>query len=405
MPRPDPLLVRGPFFKAHIGSNCAPPERLGSGRDATGILPVAFPHLWRYQKVLKKLVIVFACAATAALISGCGGGGSTGEVIATFNGEEITRDEYLKQLETMDSILVVLPDGRQAQARPAQSMSTQALSKIVEKHVVLEAAKKANVLPSQNEVDQEKTLRASINPQFQDQLRAQGFSGEDIEAALRTDIALYKLTVKGQKEKTLKDAEKYVKDNPAQFRQPPTATFSWIVVSDPAVRAEVDKMLVNASFGAAAARYSVVPTAKADNGAFNSGGTPVARPVPLIDRLGEPLLGQLKKTKEGATTQWFQYQGAWAKIQVKAKTPAIDLKAKPAQLELIRRDLSRTDARGANDVQDMLLQTLMAADVKVVPAYLKKNWETLVQALKTRTMGLGETASETAPRDGAVKGK
>ena len=333
-------------------------------------------------------------ASTAAIaLAGCGG--ETTETVAKFNGEEISRDEYLKQLETMDTILVVLPNGQQVQARPAQSMSTQALSKLVERHVVLEAAKKANVLPSQNDVDQEKTLRSSINPQFQDQLRAAGYSGDDIDQALKVDIALYRLTVKGQKEKTLKDAEEYVKKNPAQFRQPETATLRWIVLNDATKRAEVDKMLVNASFGAAAARYSVVPTAKTDNGAFNGGGQPVPRPVPISQQLGTELYNQVKKTKEGASSEWFRYQNVWAKILVEAKTPAVDLKPKPAQLEMIRRDLSRQDARGANDVSDTLLQTLLAADVDVVPAYLKKNWEGLVAALKARTVGLGDKADAT----------
>jgi hypothetical protein len=354
---------------------------------------------------LKNVLVAIAGVSALAVLAGCGGG-SSGEVIANFNGQEITKDEYLKQLETMDSVLVVLPDGRQAQVRPAQSLSTQALSKIVEREVVLEAAQKNNVLPSQAEVDREKTLRSDINPNFQDQLRAIGFSGEDIEAALRTDLALYKLTVMGQEEKTIADAEKYVKDNPAQFRQPETVTFSWIVVSDPAVRQQVDQMLVNATFGAAAARYSVVPTAKTDNGAFNSGGSTQARPVPLTEQIAEPLFSQLKKTKEGATSEWFRYQNAWAKLQVQAKTPAVQVKPKASQLEMIRRELSRADARGANDIQDLLLQTLLEADVKVMPAYLKKNWETLVAALKTRTVGLGDKpATEAAPNEGAPKAK
>jgi hypothetical protein len=343
---------------------------------------------------LNKVVIGTVGIAAAALLAGCGGGGAAGEVVASFNGEEITRDAYLKQLETMDSLLVVLPNGQQVQARPAQPLSTQALSKIVEKRVVLEAAKKANVLPSQNDVDQEKTLRSSINPQFQDQLRAAGFSGDDIEEALRVDLALYRLSVKGQQEKTLKDAEKFVKDNPERFRQPESATLRWIVVSDPATRAEVDKMLVNSTFGAAAARYSAVPTAKTDNGAFAAGGGTMPRPVPLSEQQLGPLLPVVKKTKEGATSEWFRYQSGWAKLQVEAKTPAVDLKPKPAQLEMIRRELSRSEARGANDLQDTLLQTLLAADVNVMPAYLKKNWETLLQALKSRTVGLGDKPGE-----------
>jgi hypothetical protein len=366
---------------------------------ATGILPEAISaNLWRYEKVLKKLVIGFVSATAAVVLSGCGGGGSTGEVIAKFNGDSITRDQYLKQLETMDVIMVTLPNGQQVQARPTQSLSTQALSKMVERNVVLEAAKNANVLPSQEEVDREKTLRTEINPQFQDQLRAAGYSGEDIDLALKVDLALYKLTVMGQKEKTLEDAEKYVKDNPDQFKQPETATLRWIVVNDPAVRAQVDKMLVNASFGAAAARYSIVPTAKTDNGAFNSGGQSVPRPVPITAALGEELLPQVKKIKEGGTGDWFRFQNNWAKVKVEAKTPAVQLSPKAAQLEMIRRDLSKQSAMGANDVQDLLLKTLLKADVNVMPAYLKKNWETLVAALKSRTMGLGDNPQSTTPK-------
>jgi hypothetical protein len=166
-------------------------------------------------------------------------------------------------------------------------------------------------------------------------------------------------------------------------------------------------MLVNASFGAAAARYSVVPTAKTDNGAFNSGGSTQARPVPLTERIDEPLFSKLKNTKEGATSEWFKYQNAWAKVQVQAKTPAVDLKPKPSQLEMIRRDLSRSDARGANNVQDLLLQTLLEADVKVLPAYLKNNWETLVAALKQRTAALGDNPNlnEPAPNGATPKAK
>lgn len=344
---------------------------------------------------MKKVVIGTCLAGVALALTGCGGG-SAGEVVARFNGEEITKDEYLKQLETMDSVLVVLPNGQQVQARPAQSMSTQALSKLVEKQTVFEAARKAGVMPSQQEVDMEKTLQDELNPQFQDQMRALGYSGDDINELLRLQLALYKLTVRGQQEKTLEDAEKYVAENPAQFRQPETATLRWIVVTDPAVRAEVDKMLVNAAFGAAAARYSVVETAKTDNGAFNSGGQQIPQPVAISQQLGE-LYEPIRNTKEGATSGWFKYRNAWAKVQVESKTPAVDVKPKKAQLEMLRRELSRQEARGANGIQDLLLETLLAAEVNVMPAYLKKNWENLLQALKARTVDLGDRPATTAP--------
>jgi hypothetical protein len=72
---------------------------------------------------------------------------------------------------------------------------------------------------------------------------------------------------------------------------------------------------------------------------------------------------------------------------------------------MIRRDLTRADVKGVNNIQDLLLETLLEADVKVMPAYLKKNWETLVAALKTRTAALGDKPTETAPNEGAPKAK
>jgi hypothetical protein len=47
------------------------------------------------SEVLKNVLVAIAGASTFAVLAGCGGG-STGEVIANFNGQEITRDEYLK---------------------------------------------------------------------------------------------------------------------------------------------------------------------------------------------------------------------------------------------------------------------------------------------------------------------
>jgi hypothetical protein len=106
----------------------------------------------------------------------------------------------------------------------------------------------------------------------------------------------------------------------------------------------------------------------------------------------------VKKIKEGGTGDWFRFQNNWAKVKVEAKTPAVQLSPKAAQLEMIRRDLSKQSAMGANDVQDLLLKTLLKADVNVMPAYLKKNWETLVAALKSRTMGLGDNPQSTTPK-------
>ncbi|MBA3725233.1 MAG: SurA N-terminal domain-containing protein [Armatimonadetes bacterium] len=341
---------------------------------------------------MKSIGLFLLAATTAAGLTGCGGKAG-GETIANFNGKPIEESKYYKQLETMDSIAVVLPNGQTTNARPAQPLSSQALGKLIERQVVLQAAKDQGVLPSKEDVEKEKTLRSGLNPQFFDQMRALGYSGDDINESLQVDLALYQLSVKGQQEKTIADAEKFVKENPERFRQPATASLRWIVLNNPSQRQAVDKALINATFGAAATQFSTVPSAKVDNGAFNPApGSTAPRPVPVTDTLGPELLPQVKKTGEGEASGWFQFRGKWVKIKVEGKTVAQQTKPSAGQLELIRRALTQQDAKGSIDVQKILLDKLLAADVKITRAHLKKNWDTLVTALKQRTAELGESA-------------
>jgi hypothetical protein len=334
----------------------------------------------------------FAAFAVASL-AGCGGGGSSSGVIAKVGDHSITRDQYLKQLETMDEIAVVLENGQSVQARPAQPLSVQALSKLVERQTVAIAANKAGVMPSKDDVEAEKKLRMTLNPDFLNQSKAIGLSTEDVDNLLRTELAVYRLQVRKQPEKTIADAEKYVKDNPKQFERPAQVAFRWIVLTDASKRSQVDRALANSTFGAVAAEYSTMTTAKQDNGAFNSGGGLAPRPTPITALQG-PLQTAAQATGEGRTSEWFQMEGRWIKIKVESKTKAQAVTPSKGQLELLRRELTRRDAKGANDLNKTLLDTLLATKVDVMPSYLKKNWESLVTALKQR---IGGQASAAAP--------
>jgi parvulin-like peptidyl-prolyl isomerase len=340
-----------------------------------------------------KIIGTFAAASTAIMLAGCGGGGSS-DAVATINGKSLSMADYQKQMETLNTVTVVLPNGQTVNARPAQPISTQAMGKLIESQIILAAAKDEGVLPSKEDVEKEKTLQTTLNPQFQDQMRAVGYTGEGINQAILEGLALYRLSIKGQPEKTIADAEKYVKENPSKFKQPPTATLRWIVLSNPSQKETVDRELINSTFGAAAAKYSAVPTAKVDNGAFNpvQGGRD-PRPVPVSEALGPEFYKAITQTKEGGTSPWFKMNDRWVKIEVESKTPSQQMKPSAGQLELLRRSLTQQEAKGAVDVQKILLDELLSADVKVYPAYLKKNWDTMFTMLKQRTAEMGATPS------------
>src|SRR6185503_4423373 len=90
-------------------------------------------------------------------------------------------------------------------------------------------------------------------------------------------------------------------------------------------------------------------------------------------------------TVPGAKSGWIKFQGKPVKIEVVSKTPAAPMQPKPAQLELIRRALTEQDAKGTNNLSQLLLDTLLASDVQVTPAHLRKSWETMLTSLKQRT--------------------
>ena len=336
-----------------------------------------------------KTFIYIAMTAAALSFAGCGKGGG-GSEIAKFNGDVISEPEYLKSMETLDKVVVQLPDGRTAALPVAQPLSSQALGKVIETRVVFQAAKDEGVTPSSDDIEKELTLRKGLNPSYVDSMKSLGYTLDEIKTAIKKDLCDYNLRVKSMTQKTIKDAQDYVRNNPKQFEMAPTATMRWIVVDTDAQKAQVDKDLhSNITFGAVAAKDSTIPSAKVDNGAMNSAGGPVPRPAPLNASLPPALLKAAQATKVGTNSDWFKVQNKWVMIYVEAKSPAQQVTPRPEQLEVIRRQLTLQDTKGQNDISKLLLDKLLVAKVEVKPQYLKKNWDNFVTLLKQRAADLG----------------
>ena len=308
-------------------------------------------------------------------------------------------EHYLKTLETLDQVSVYDPQtGRQILARVAQPLSSQALARIVERELILQTAKDENKLPSPDDVNKELELQQKINPNLVDSAKAIGLTLDDVKDMLRLELARYNLVVGNNPQKTLKDAKDYVAKNPKMFETPPTVTLRWIVLESGDKKTAVDKDLAaGVTFGAVAAKYSAISSAKTDNGAFNpQPGSPVPRPVPLTAQsLPKELYDAAQKTSPGKVSDWIKVQaGGWVKILVENKTAVQKNEPSAAQLELVRRQLTQQERMGEIDVNGMLMKKLLASDIQVIPGYLKKNWETVFTQLKQRQAQLGEKAAE-----------
>ena len=312
---------------------------------------------------------LFALGLGLFLLAGCGGGGSTSKVIATVNGEDITRDKYLKQLETLTDVMVVI-NGQRVRARLADPLSSQALNRLVEGVITLQTAKDEVVLPTSAEIQEERDFRVEQAPEYINLMKQQGYTLDDINGFIEIDLAKYNLMVRGVEPKTIEDAKRYVEENPEEFITSAQASFRWVVVTSKEERDKAEAELQQGlTFGAVAGRYSVAQNAQKENGAYPPGGGSTPQPQPLVDSMNPEILKNLKETPEGGRSGWFEMETSsgtyYVTVLLESKTPAQAQTLSDAQLKVLARLLTQREAASVTDLTDLLLDKLLAADIKV----------------------------------------
>ncbi|HWP30299.1 MAG TPA: SurA N-terminal domain-containing protein [Fimbriimonadales bacterium] len=330
-------------------------------------------------------------------ILGCGGGSD--KPVAEFNNSPITEAQYLKRLETLPNVYVVIR-GQRVLAPVAEPLSAQALRSLMQEETLLQVAKDQGVMPTQADVDKEIQFNEQLQSNWLNNLKEQGFTLDDIRRLVLVELARERLVTRGVPEKTLADVDKYVKENPEQFIQPATVKFRWIVVEKGMEKKVDDALGKGLTFGAVASEFSIVPDAKLSNGSFPA-TSQEPRPVP-IDRLSPPLRKAAESTPERKISGWFDYQGKRAKIYVESKTPAQKMTLTSAMKEKIKRQLMIQDGIG-NELDRLLLQKIIEAEIKVFPPYLRRTWESYREQLKdAATEMLGSAPEKKADEVGTT---
>jgi len=349
------------------------------------------------RKTIGLLIVVLA----AGVAAGCGGGGGDTSVIATVNGEKITKDQYVKKLETMTTIRAINPaqapvqPGQVGQVQVSDSLASQALTSLIDEALTVQTAKDEGVLPSKEDVDQEQRLMESLNPNYVKNLKAMGFTLEEIRRQLLIRLAERNLLIRGVPKKSLADAKKYIAEHPEEFTVPAMARLRWIVLEDPNLRAEVDRELGSGiTFGAVAGKYSTAVNARAENGAFPPGNGPQPTPQVIPDNPDNPFWKAVKETPKGRMTGWIEIPGngkmTYVKLLIEDKTEKTVKKLSPAEEEMVRRALEEREARDANDLSNLYLQKLLKAKVEINVPYLKATWEMQMQRIKDRAARMEE---------------
>ncbi|WP_207669259.1 peptidylprolyl isomerase [Fonticella tunisiensis] len=234
---------------------------------------------------MKKLVALLASVSVVAGLSGCGLITKTPEgikatVVARINDQKITKGEFDKKFESQLEQLKMMYGQNFADKKENQEyikqMKEDFLSSLVEDALLVQEAKKENVIDDKSLEDEvkkqydEQVKAAGGEEQFKKQLEGIKFSTEDFKEYLKINILKDKLYEKTTQNVTVsdEDAKKYYNDNIYQYTEKPNKmNISHILVATEKeaqdIKARLDK---GEKFEDLAKQYSTDPGSKDKGG-------------------------------------------------------------------------------------------------------------------------------------------
>ena len=311
--------------------------------------------------------------------SGCKG--KTSEVMATINGEQITREDFYTYMEHKPTVMVQTPQGASS-ANVATPLNFQSLNDLVNQKLLEQMAKDEGVYPSEQEIKAEIEFQQTKNQGFVKTLTSQGYTMSEIRRQLALERCRYKLITKGIKISEAQ-VDNYIKNNPQQFMNPKTVDLAWIVVKDEATQKEVDSAIKGGeTFSIVATRYSIAKTP--------------AYPSRLYSQFPDRLKQVVDKLPEGATSDWLVDGNNKVRFRVEKKTEASKIEIKPWMKVEIERALATQKGSVAVDLDKRLLAKRKDAALVVNTPGLKEQFDTVAKSLKESDVKAG-TTTQTAP--------
>jgi foldase protein PrsA len=276
---------------------------------------------------------VVAALGTAALctsLAACAGGGPGGNV-ASVNGQNITRADFDHKLESSPS-------------------AKQVLNQMVQQSLIDQYARDKKIDISQADIDKkEAETKAKFPPgQFEQILKNQGLTEQDVQTILRQQLILEK-AVAPQVHVSDADVKAYFDKNHAVFDKPEQVRARHILVADLATANTVlAKLKAGGSWDALAKQYSTDPASKDKGGELGFFGK--GQMVPQFqDAAFNAKVGQIV----GPIKSPFGYHI----IQVEEKKPAVKASLASAS-DQIRQQLTQQQEQQQYPV---FLQQLRAA--------------------------------------------
>lgn len=271
----------------------------------------------------RAIILIAAAGVLASALAGCGG-----KVVATVNGEKITRDEYYKRLERvgipnpiamnrlLGQIARVNPNLARAIASvPKVEVGLLTTNELISEKIISQMAKKEGATPTDQQIDYKWGLLKKSGSIAQ--AMRQGMTEDEIRKQLAVQQAYINVATKGIKI-TDKETRDYYEKNKRQFQQPERVQVRMIVTNGEAKIREAEKFL---NRGVA---FETVAREKSDDaGARQTGGFQAVL-MKGMQNVPKELIDTAFATKKGQVSKPFRVQNTWVIIKVEDILPAIN---------------------------------------------------------------------------------
>lgn len=317
----------------------------------------------------KSIQLGIASVALVAALAGCGSKGS--KPVATVNGEPISFEDFYFTLTRKPTVRVMTNQGP-VDARVAERLDFQALQESILRRITLQLAADEGVLPTDEDVRKEIEFRKSLNPNYVAQMQANGYDLAHIKQIVKLELARERLLTKGITV-TKADAEKYIKENPNQFKEPATIDLRWILLPPQETKALEDKAKARIKkeldSGRPFAEVARVESAFRDN--------ENRYPIRVEAQLPPDVRKAIAKVTVGQHSDWVFTPNGWAIFEVLGRQKERDLPMNPARIEGVRRSLALQQGQKTNDLADRIIKKLKASKdaIKVEDKDLKDLWQ------------------------------
>lgn len=298
------------------------------------------------------LLLVLALAGLAA--GGCGR-----KIVAKVNGDPIYRDEFITRTINF------------RQAAPGEAAGLQALSSMVNDQIVMQEAKRENVVPKDSDIDERlKMIAQQLAPRGQTLeqfLQQSGVTMEAARAEMRNELARRNLMTKGI-QVTDADVQKFYDQNKAQFTTPEQFTILQMTLATEQEAKDAKSDLKGADFG-------LVALSRSKDIFKQQGGKvpPFSRTPPPGFPVDAAVRQVAYSMKQGDISEPIKVGNQWVIIKLDKKEPA----KTPTFAEMkdpIREGLMQRKAQESgkfDQIQQKLISLRQQADIEILEEQYK----------------------------------